>query len=373
MEKDKLEYLMNNVKKKIVVTCLFFSLVFLISCKDNNKYIQRNNPGKELFNYIKEYKNKELSYYSSSTYKPSDDLYLPVLAIQRKRWDIAIPLLEKLVDKNDPDAMYWLASISGGSIFSGYKMADLFKRSAMLGNPYSALRLDINADDCDSYLRGYCDEKWGIKARKILEDRSKKGDYKSEYYLQVLDKSKYRKDLDLAIKNAKNNYYYPLYDYLIYNSDISKDIRKYLYRIMINARYSRVGQLMSYNFDIDNFSYSFYENGLDYLVGSGGVWSSIFGINRKFLEKQPDARYVRKIALSYFVMDMIKGSSDLNNSFKKKDIKSYDMVDYLNSSLKNDKLPIVSDSEKKQIANEALNNISNTKPVIYIDEFFYKP
>ena len=365
--------LINFIKRNLLVTYLIGSIAILCSCKDEYKHVENNNPEEEVSNYITESKNKEFEYYASSTYKPSDDLYLPVLAIQRKRWDLAIPLLEKLVDNNDPDAMYWLASISGGSIFSGEKMANLFKKSAILGNPFSALRLDINSDDCNSYLRGYCDEKWGVKAREILRDRAEKGDYKAKYYLQVLNKSKNIKDLDLAIKNAKNNYYYPLYDYLIFNSDISTDRRKDLYNIMIKARFSPVGKLMSYNFDIDNFNYSFYENGFNYLVNSGGVWGAIFGVNRRFLEKEPDAKYIRNIAFSYFVRDMIKNSSEINVGFKKEDIKSYDMVDYLNSFLEGDKLPTVSDSEKKEIANEALLKIANTKPVIYIDEFFFKP
>ncbi|QMV15839.1 SEL1-like repeat protein [Vibrio spartinae] len=159
--------------------------------------------------------------YISSTYRPGDPLYEPVLAIQRERWDIAQKLLQPLVEQGNADAMYWLAHISGGSIYAGKEIARLFRKSAELGNPYAALRLDVSSEDCSLYLRGYCDPKWGKIGRKLLQERAEQGDKKAAYYLLQYDENSseevHKKLEQLVTENAKNHYYQPLmrliYDY----------------------------------------------------------------------------------------------------------------------------------------------------------------
>ncbi|ASA55651.1 hypothetical protein [Vibrio gazogenes] len=160
--------------------------------------------------------------YISSTYRPGDPLYEPVLAIQRDRWDIAQKLLQPLVEQGNADAMYWLAQITyDDSYYSSGPAAKLFQKSAELGNPYAALRLDSKNLECQMFMSGYCDQKWGELGRKLLQERAAQGDKKAEYYLLQYDENsseEVHKELErLVTENAKNHYYQPLmrliYDY----------------------------------------------------------------------------------------------------------------------------------------------------------------
>ncbi|SHF47250.1 tetratricopeptide repeat protein [Vibrio gazogenes] len=160
--------------------------------------------------------------YISSTYRPGDPLYEPLLYIQRHRQGKAEELLKPLVEQGNPDAMYWLAQITyDDSYYSSGPAAKLFQKSAELGNPYAALRLDSNNRECQMFMSGYCDQKWGKLGRKLLQERAAQGDKKAEYYLLQYDENsseEVHKELErLVTENAKNHYYQPLmnliYDY----------------------------------------------------------------------------------------------------------------------------------------------------------------
>ena len=362
-----------NKKKKwfILIMTITGAMISLAGCKDEKKIEPFKSDESIIINFLNNTKNSTDDYYGSSSYKPSDVLYEPVLAIQRKRWDIAIPLLEQLVKEKNPDAMYWLASISGGSVFSGSKIAKLFEESALLGNPYAALRLDVSSHDCDSYLQGYCDEKWGKYARTILEKRAKEGDVKAEYYLAILNGVRYIDTLDLALKNAEIGYFYPLSNYISFNMNLTQKTRKELYNFMIKNHFSPVGELMSLNFDIDQFDYNFYNSSLNYLKVSGGVWLSIFGVNDKLFKMSPEKKYVKNIIISDSVSEIIKNSNHLKGPFDIKDIDDY--IRYYNSMLEENNLDKISPEEEFNIKNQAVKLANEMKPIIYIDEFYYEP
>lgn len=196
--------------------------------------------------------------YISSTYRPGDVLYEPLLAIQRHRNGIARKLLEPLAERNNADALYWLGEITYGlSAFSGRQAGEYFERSAELGNPYAALRLDVDDYDCQRYMRGYCNEKWGRLGRKILQERADNGDLKAEYALldfdEFSDKDTHLELEHLVTENAKKYYYRPLmnmltlyekkwhYPYLSEDEELSLDdklILNKLKSLMINNNYT---------------------------------------------------------------------------------------------------------------------------------------
>ncbi|MDW6002365.1 SEL1-like repeat protein [Vibrio mangrovi] len=160
--------------------------------------------------------------YISSTYRPGDPLYEPLLYIQRHRQGLAEELLKPLVEQGNADAMYWLAQITyRDNYYSGGPAAELFQKSAELGNPYAALRLDSDNYECRRRMSSYCDQKWGELGRKLLQERADKGDKKAEYYLLQYDENSseevHKKLEKLVTENAKNHYYQPLmrlvYDY----------------------------------------------------------------------------------------------------------------------------------------------------------------
>ncbi|MBF9003445.1 SEL1-like repeat protein [Vibrio nitrifigilis] len=358
-----------------IFKCMFLFFVMLITaCDDNNPKTVSFDINKEIISFIHEdLNNSEIDdYYITSTYKPRDKLYKPVLYIQRERWDLAIPLLKELVQENNADAMYWLASISGGSVLSGKKMAMLFERSANLGNPYAALRLDSGAKDCDSYLRGYCSKKWGKKARKILESRAKKGDIKSEYQLAIINGVNYRDTLKLALKNAKNNYYYPLYKYIEYSRYLSVDTRKELYNLMIDKNFTPVGQLMNLNFSMDNLSYEFYSKAFIKLKFNSDFWYSNYNINSKLFDKYKKRIYALNVVKGTFIIDLIK-SSDSEGNINPDSVKYKEIVKSFNSDLDELGLDTIKQQEIKDIKSESIKISNNFKPLIYIDEFNYDP
>lgn len=352
---------------------IIFSVLVLCSCDTANKKLSYKEKEGKIVTFVDKLDSVNRNYYAASTYKPDDELYNPVLAIQRKRWDIAIPLLEKLVNKNNPDAMYWLAEISGGSIFSGKDKANLFKRSAELGNPYAALRLNIGAEDCNTYLKGYCSKEWGDKASKILKDRANKGDIKAKYHLSLLNGNNYDDDLELVLKNAEKHYYYPLIYFIEYDNNLSPELRKKLYNIMVNNYFVPVAELMYLNLSRDSFGYEYYESNLKRLAYSDGVWLSISAINSKFFEIKPNREYIKKMIISNFINNIEDKSEKLNHGFNEVSLDIDYLVDYYNSLLKSNNLDIISKDDLDALNKEALDILNNTKPIIYIDEYFYKP
>lgn len=362
--------------KNIFVISLM--VLFLCSCNHESNKIsvkqKEDYKEKKIIDFVNSFiSNNNNGYYISSTYKPGDKLYNPVLAIQRNRWDIAIPLLEKLVKENNPDAMYWLANISGGSIFSGKKMADLFERSAKLGNPYAALRLNKGAEDCDTYLSGYCSEEWGKKAKKILKDRATKGDAKAEYYLSLLNGNNYDDVLDLALKNAKQHYYHPISYFLKYDYNLKPELRKKLYSIMIDNYFIPVADVMYLNLSKDSFEYSFYENKLEKISYSYDSWLSIYAINSKFFHKDHKRDFIKKMITFDIMSDMQKKSKYLDRGFERVNVDVGYLVDYYNSILAKDNVSVISETDVKNMISKALKILNNKNDMVYIDEYFYKP
>lgn len=156
--------------------------------------------------------------YASSTYRPGDPLYEPVLAIQQKHWSKAIKMLKPMAEQGDSDAMYWLGEVtySSNAFSDGGKW---FVKSAELGNPYAALKLSPElsmGQDCERWLRYYCDNKWSSIALNELTKRAKQGDVKAEYAyllytrLDGRSSSSLNKLVSLAKRAVKVNYYRPL-------------------------------------------------------------------------------------------------------------------------------------------------------------------
>lgn len=367
---------MNFLNKVIYFFAIIFFILSLSSCKktDTKNNIVSDNDKLSIF--FKEHaKIDSNSYYDISYIKPNNKLYTPILAIQRKRWDIAIPLLEKLVanDAPNPDAMYWLASISGGSILSGSKMASLYEKSANLGNPYAALRLDSGSEGCDLYLTGYCNSSWGVKAREMLMARAKNGDYKARYQLAVLKAEGYQITLDLVLKNAENNYFYPLYNYLDFNNEINPDVKKKAYHYMAERGFTPVGRLMLLNYTNDSFDSEYYGSIFSMLENYGGAtWSSMYGLNSKLFKSKPKKEYLKNVLLADFILRIHKNSKGLYEGIGEENIKN-NIVNYLNIKLKNKGLEIMNQSEVELIKKKALSLAKNVKPIIYIDEFYYHP
>lgn len=352
-------------------------VLFLCSCNHESNKIpvkqKEDYKEKNIIEFVNSVSDNNVGYYISSTYKPSDKLYKPVLAIQRNRWDIAKPLLEELVKENNPDAMYWLANISGGSIFSGEKMADLFERSAKLGNPYAALRLNKGAEDCDTYLSGYCSEEWGKEAKKILKDRENKGDYKAEYYLSLLNGNNYDDVLDLVLKNAQHHYYHPLGYFLRYDYRLKPELRKKLYKIMIDNYFVPAADVMYFNLSKDSFEYEFYKHQLEKISYSYDSWLSISAINSEFFDKTHKRVFIKKMIISDMLNEMKKKSKYLDHGFEKVNMDIDYLVDYYNSMLSRYKLSIISNDEMIDMKSKALKILNNKKDMVYIDEYFYKP
>ena len=360
------------LKIKHLLIFLVFTLL-LCSCNNENDKINRVSDKEKIFKFLDRHKNDEFSYYDSSSIKPGDKLYVPVLAIQRKRWDIALPLLEDLVKDNNPDAMYWLASISGGSALSGVKMAALFEKSANLGNPYAALRLNSGAKDCDLYLRGYCNKKWGDKAKDILAKKASSGDVRAEYQLAILNGKSVNDTLDLALKNANDDYFFPLYNYLDYNYSLDSITRKKLYEFMTKKMFAPVGRLMFLNFIRDSFESSYYDERFSTLESTDFIWNSVYNINTRLFNKKPDRKYIKNIIRAKFVLEALKNSDDIDSHFTERDIKDVNIAGYFNIELQENKIDPINDKELNILKEEALSVVNKLKPIVFIDQFYFEP
>ena len=361
---------MNYYLKKIIFI-IIVSVFSINLCACNNEDSEISD-SKRLENFLDGFAKEHSYYYNvTSLTKPDSSLYIPLLAIQNGRWDIATPLLEKLVEQNNSDAMYWLASISGGSVLSGYKIASLFERSANLGNPYAALRLNVGAKYCDTYLRGYCDKKWGKIAKNILEAKSKAGNYKAKYHLEILNGTDYKDTLDLALKNANSFYFYPLYKSLRYNRSLSLELRKKAYSLMVSYGFVPVAHLMYLNFGRDLLPAEYYISNLNSLYKTGGVWYSTYNINNDLFDINPRKKYIENIVMSDFILELMKRTKDIQHPNDV--VFNYDNLDYYNIKLKNQSLSEITDSDLELIKTKAYDLINDVVPTIYIDEFYYDP
>ena len=174
---------------------------------------------RELTSFINTEKPTNPNLYAASTFQPDDPLYDAIVAIQQDRWDEAAQLLEPLVEQGNADAMFWLGDITyRSSAFLGWNGAELFKRSAELGNPYSAIKLspEFNSYQCKMRMRSYCDKKWGKAGLDILQERAATGDVKAAYaylFYTRFDRTNFdyfNQFLEIVEDGIKENYYRPL-------------------------------------------------------------------------------------------------------------------------------------------------------------------
>ncbi|ASA55645.1 tetratricopeptide repeat protein [Vibrio gazogenes] len=313
--------------------------------------------------------------YISSTYRPGDPLYEPVLAIQRDRWDIAKKLLQPLVEQGNADAMYWLAHISGGSIYAGEEIARLFRKSAELGNPYAALRLDVSSEDCSLYLRGYCDPKWGKLGRKLLQEQAAQGDKKAEYYLLQYDENsseEVHKELErLVTENAKNHYYQPLmrliYDYtsrsylpfLEKNEPLSLENKKLIIKLSKLAANNNFLPLVNNTIysNVDLISHSYMSKLVKHTIYN---YSNLYVCRNYYSDiDNSDRDNIIMGAACSIVDDTLQNETD-------------NMTIY-NYSINNNNIKPLTKDELTKAQSIAEEIIKNMTPAIYIDEMNTRP
>ncbi|MGR5227353.1 hypothetical protein ACPV30_02395 [Photobacterium damselae] len=171
------------------------------------------------------------------------------------------------------------------------KALALLKESAKT-NPYAAMALFPDNEQCQMYFPRECNEKWVEQAKILFSEDAKKGDVRAIFYSKML-KEDHDVYVDAIIEAAKNHYYYPLVDYSNYilNDKSSNVEMKNLALSLLN--YARVNNFIP---AIDSLIH-FYENnemdkGNDYielikqgvLYGSNYAWNmneTLFRINDK--------------------------------------------------------------------------------------------
>ncbi|WP_415846678.1 hypothetical protein, partial [Vibrio aerogenes] len=220
IKKINLKLIMLSVLSLCAIAALGFGsyvLYYIIPSGFQSRHAEGPKVLTELLHMAEQSKPFNPDPYIASTYRPENPLYQPVLEIQRHRWDIAEKLLEPLAEKGNADAMFWLAEITYGSPYRASRAAHLYQKSAELGNPYAALRLDVDNSDCQRFMFGYCKEKWGKLGRKLLKQRADNSDVKAAYYLLKLDMNEFSNSAEvhkklekLVTENAKQYYYHPL-------------------------------------------------------------------------------------------------------------------------------------------------------------------
>ncbi|HGO5290730.1 TPA: sel1 repeat family protein, partial [Photobacterium damselae subsp. damselae] len=97
--------------------------------------------------------------------------------------------LQPLVEKGDPEAMFWIAKIIyRSSIKDTPKALALLKESAKT-NPYAAMALFPNNEQCQMYFPSECSEKWVEQAKKLFLEDAKNGDVRAIFYKEKLKKN----------------------------------------------------------------------------------------------------------------------------------------------------------------------------------------
>ncbi|HIF9447947.1 TPA: hypothetical protein ACX6SQ_000524 [Photobacterium damselae] len=179
----------------------------------------------------------------ASIYKEGDALFSPVLSIQRRKLAEAEEELQPLIEKGDPEAMFWMAKIIyRSSIKDTPKALNLLQKAAE-NNPYAAMALFPDNRECQRYFNGFCEDKWVDKAKKLFTEQSKNGDIRAEFYIEKL-KRKHDIYISAIIKAAENNYLYPMVEYaekVLLNSNSSSDMKKMAISLL---RYGRERQFI---------------------------------------------------------------------------------------------------------------------------------
>ncbi|MGR5048446.1 hypothetical protein ACPV3P_06850 [Photobacterium damselae] len=206
---------------------LFVLLVILISgCSE---YTEPQESDMAVFErFLSEKPNPTDNVNIASIYKEGDALFSPVLSIQRRKLAEAEEELQPLIEKGDPEAMFWMAKIIyRSSIKDTPKALNLLQKAAE-NNPYAAMALFPDNRECQRYFNGFCEEKWIDKAKKLFTEQSKNGDVRAEFYIEKF-KRKHDIYISAIIKADGNNYLYPMVEYaekVLLNSNSSSDIKK---------------------------------------------------------------------------------------------------------------------------------------------------
>ncbi|HIF9230854.1 TPA: hypothetical protein ACX6QG_001089 [Photobacterium damselae] len=284
----------------------------------------------------------------ASIYKEGDALFSPVLSIQRQKLAEAEEELQPLVEKGDPEAMFWMAKIIyRSSIKDTPKALNLLQKAAE-NNPYAAMALFPDNRECQRYFNGYCEDKWIDKAKKLFAEQSKNGDVRAEFYLKKL-KEDHDVYISAIIEAAENNYLYP--------------ITEYANKIYRSKKYSQKMNALAF----DLLQYGRSKNfipALEILMGieiqaNGTDTSKIDKLVSDGITLGSNAAWIRCAIFS--VQD--KSMSDFNKYIIAKAIYEFNGDDFALSFAK----PI---TDKKQLAlanKKAQEMVDAVKDVIYID------
>lgn len=340
------------LKIAAVVTTAFLIVFGLFFEKDPSFMdLQKQGPGSLTYFFDNPIPNQNLSDpYISSLYRPGDILYQALTEYQNHRLDLAIPKLQKLSEEGNVDAMYWYAEhlmkVSVKSRYAGYNW---FEKSAKLGNPYSALKLDINSGDCQSYFPTLCNKKWGKLAVESFKIRANQGDIRAKYYLErptsFVRGDDFKNWVSLVEESAKQNYFIPAMDLLQrFENDKSltlnqKEDLKHIYNFLAKHNF-----VPAYN---ALYVHSNYETVFDEAVKLGS---------------SPQ--------LSHLAQDCVAIFNDLERSEKKECLaQAYVLEEIYNDDTNFDFIPPLGDSTlNSEAKNRAEAIINSMKLTIYIDE-----
>ncbi|MCG3814945.1 hypothetical protein I3256_03255, partial [Photobacterium damselae] len=283
----------------------------------------------------------------ASIYKEGDALFSPVLSIQRQKLAEAEEELQPLVEKGDPEAMFWMAKIIyRSSIKDTPKALNLLQKAAE-NNPYAAMALFPDNRECQRYFNGYCEDKWIDKAKKLFAEQSKNGDVRAIFYSEKL-KEDHDVYVNSIIEAAKNHYYYPLVDYSNYilndnkSTEEMKNMALSLLNIAIVNNFVPAIDALIFHIEKSNGSRIEYRRLIKQgvILGSNYAWGMSEILFRNNKNNSNIDKYTKAKALYYF------NGRDLGLSFIKP----------------------IADKNKLALANKkAQEMVDAVKDVIYID------
>ncbi|PSV52133.1 hypothetical protein [Photobacterium sp. GB-3] len=235
----------------------------------------------------------------ASIYQPGDPLFEGILNIQRKLWGKAEKTLQPLADKKNPEAMYWLATITyGSSIYDTPKAGKMLMEAAELGNPYAALFFSPDSRYCNMYFKKQCSEKWVEKAQKLFAEQAKTGDVRAVYYSTILKPDlTHEQYINAIINAADNHYFYPLVEYsnlIINEKNPDKDMENIAVKLLNYAQFNNfipaIDALMGYEGEKKRTQGERYKNLTEQgiKIGSNHAWRVYLlnSINDKSLSSQ---------------------------------------------------------------------------------------
>ena len=355
------------LNKKSIIALIILCVVYL------SYYIYKINIKNDLDKSLDIILKSKVSKNLQNVNKYSEQKYNYLLALQLKRWDLAKETLEKLADKKDPEATYWLAYTSGGNVFAGLSMFDLFRKSANLGDPYAALQLTEDGDYCTTYLKPYCDDSWYDKAKVIFEEKFNKGraSLLDRFYYEIIFKGDYlSKDIaDIIVSNMEVGEFAPLIKYTRYivnNFDLSDDEKNKLKNIL------KIPNSKNY---YPSLSLSYYSNELDFnkknIVDKAFLSGDYCTICYVYFNDFKNRDNVIKNGINMIVGDTLKDSDKIMKTYKLKDLTFNNGMDFIDYYFKSNQYKNISESEKINIFKKSLEKLNSHKIDVYINQFNY--